>query len=427
MLNTQNKIRGFPIAILTTPGGHELAQVVDQHLKALFRDNGEPCPSTFIRESRNFRFQNGEGKAKIIDSIRGTDLFIIVDVGNQEVFYTRYGQEVPMSPDEHFADLKRLLGAAKNMAQRTTVIMPLLYESRQHKIAGRESLDCALALQEMVNMGVGTIMTIDAHNSHVVNAIPMHGIENLHATYQLIEAFLEKTLGKLNINKRELVVCSPDLGGMERARYFAEHFHVHLTGFYKYRDLTRVVNGKNPIAGHTFLGAKVRGKSVLVIDDLLASGGSMLEVCHELSKRGANDVYLSVTYALFSEGLGAFDEAYEQGLFRYVFGTNSTYISEELLKREWFIPVDVTKFIAKFIHTFNQDGSVTRLLDSTSKISRLLGRELPNRQTQQQASAGAAGASAADAKPVKSAKKATSPKKPATRRRRSGKNPEEAA
>ena len=256
MLNARGQVRSFPIAILTTPGGKHLANAVDHGLKRIFRENGEPCPATFIRNSKNLRFQNGEGKAVIIDSIRGTDLFVIVDVGNYGVGYVRYGRKSFMSPDEHFQDLKRILGAAKNMSQRTTVIMPLLYESRQHKMNGRESLDCALALQELINLGVDTIVTIDAHNSHVMNAIPMHGLENLHASYQIIEVFLRETESEVNINPGEFLVCSPDLGGLDRARYFAEHFGVTLSGFYKFRDLTRVIKGKNPILEHKFLGGR---------------------------------------------------------------------------------------------------------------------------------------------------------------------------
>lgn len=379
MSKSQSHFRGFPIALLTTPGGERLARVVDQRLKELFRENGEPSPASFIRLSQNYRFQNGEGKGVIIDSIRGTDLYIVLDVGNYGQTYTRHGHEVPMSPDEHFQDLKRLLGAAKNMAQRTTVVMPLLYESRQHKMHGRESLDCALALQELIQMGVDTVMTIDAHNSHVMNAIPMNGLENLHATYQLIESFLEVTKGEVNIAPNDLFVCSPDLSGMERARYFAEHFRVHLTGFYKVRDLTRVVKGKNPVLEHKFLGADVSGKNALVVDDMLASGGSVLEVCVELKRLGVANVYISVSYALFSDGFETFDRAYKDGLFTRVFGTNATHIPRELEEREWFVTVDLTKFIALFIYTFNQDGSITRLLDSTEKINRLLGRELPIR------------------------------------------------
>ncbi len=380
MLNTHGQIRGFPIAILATPGGQQLATVVDQRLKEVFRENGEPCPSTFLRRSVNHRFQNGEGKAQIIDSIRGTDLFIIVDVGNYGVSYVRYGTESSMSPDEHFMDLKRVLGAAKNMAQRTTVIMPLLYESRQHKMSGRESLDCAMALQELVSMSVDTIVTIDAHNSHVMNAIPMNGLENLHASYQLIEAFLRETEGQININPEQFIVCSPDLGGLDRARYFAEHFGVHLAGFYKFRDLTRVVNGKNPILEHKFLGGDIRGKHFLVVDDLLASGGSLIEVGEELKRRGAAKVYFAVTFALFSEGLEAYERAYKEGLFEKLLATNATFIPQALKEKEWFVSADVTRFISKFIHTYNQDSSITRFLDSTDKINKLLGRKLPQRE-----------------------------------------------
>ena len=381
MINARGQVRGFPIAILTTPGGTQLAKAVDQQLKEIFRENGEPCPSTFVRLSESYRFQNGEGKAVIVDSIRGTDLFVIVDVGNNGVRYVRYGKKRPMSPDEHFQDLKRILGAAKNMSQRTTVVMPLLYESRQHKMNGRESLDCALALQELVNLGVDTIMTIDAHNSHVMNAIPMNGLENLHAAYQLIEVFLHETNGIINIEPEEFMVCSPDLGGLDRARYYAEHFGVHLSGFYKFRDLTRVVNGKNPILEHKFLGGSVKGKNVLVIDDLLASGSSLLDVGQELKKLGAKKIYFAVTYALFSDGIDAFDRAHKAGYFTKIFGTNATRIAPDVANRDWFISVDVTKFIGKFIHSFNQDASITKLLDSTERINKLLGRKLPLRET----------------------------------------------
>lgn len=379
MFQTHTNVRRFPIAILATPGGASLAQSVDERLRELCRENGEGAPTTFIRQTECPRFQNGEGKGIVKESVRGTDLYVLVDVGNYGVSYTRYGKPSPMTPDEHFTDLKRLLGAVKNMPQRTTVIMPLLYASRQHKMRGRESLDCAMALQELVNLGVDSIMTLDAHNSHVMNAIPRHGLENLHSTYQLIESFLQETRGQVNISPEELLVCSPDLGGLERARYFAEHFRVQISGFYKFRDLSRVVNGKNPTLEHKFLGGDVEGRTVLVVDDMLASGGTLLEVCDALRKRKAARIYLSVSYALFSDGLEIFDEAYRNGLFQRVFGTNGTYVPPELAKREWFVTVDVNPFIAKFIHTFNRDGSITRLLDSTERINKLLGRELPSR------------------------------------------------
>ena len=380
MFNARGLIRGFPIAVLTTPGGKHLANAIDHELKRIFRDNGEPCPATFLKRSENLRFQNGEGKAVIHDSIRGTDLFLIVDAGNHGVSYQRYGKRQKMSPDEHFQDLKRLLGAAKNMSQRTTVIMPLLYESRQHKMSGRESLDCALALQELVNLGVDTIVTIDAHNSHVMNAIPMHGLENLHASYQLIEALLHEIEGKFDINSENVIVCSPDLGGLDRARYFAEHFGVTLSGFYKFRDLTRVIKGKNPILEHKFLGGDIQGKNAFVIDDLLASGGSLIEVGEELKRLNANKVYFVVTYALFSEGVTVYDKAFKKGIFEKVIATNATHIPTELMNRDWFTAADVTRFIAKFIHSFNQDLSITKLLDSTEKINQLLGRKLLHRE-----------------------------------------------
>ena len=380
MLSSQGKVRDFPIAILATPGGRSLAESVDRGLRELCKENGQLCPRTFIRQSENPRFQNGEGKGMIQESIRGTDLYVFVDVNNYGVTYTRYGEETPLTPDEHFQDLKRLLGATRNVVQRTTIVMPLLYEGRQHKIHGRESLDCALMLQELMHMGVHAVMTLDAHNSHVHNAIPLHCFENLHATYQLISAFLEETRGIVDINPDTLLVCSPDLGGMERARYFAEHFRVHLSGFYKVRDLTKIVDGKNPVLEQAFLGASdLEGKDVLIVDDMLASGGSMLEVADELKRLGANRIYMTVTFGLFSSGIDIFDEAYKAGKIERVFATNGCYFDERLRDREWFCEVDVTRFMAKFIHTFNQDGSVSKLLDSTEKISRLLGRSLPDR------------------------------------------------
>lgn len=377
----RSQARDFPIAILTTPGGEPLARVIDEHLKALFRENGEPCPLTFIRNSSVARFQNGEGKAVIEQTVRGTDLYIITDIGNYGAEYERQGTSVSMSPDEHFQDVRRLLAAAKNMPQRANVVMPLLYASRQHKISGRESLDCALALQDLASLNVHSIMTIDAHNSHVMNAIPLHGLENLHAVYQLIEAFLTKTRDQFQIDTDNLLVCSPDLGGMERARYYAEHFRVLLTGFYKSRDLTRVVNGKNPVLEHKCLASnsQIEGRNVLVIDDMLASGGSLLEVGRQLKKLGAAKLYFAITYALFSDGLETYDQAYEEGLFEYVFATNASYLPPDLLARPWFVDADVTPFIAKFIYMFNQDASVTRLMNSTERINRLLGRELSRR------------------------------------------------
>ena len=374
------KKRPFPIAILSTPGGQELAKKIDQNLKTVFQEHSNSYPDSFIRISRNYRFQNGEGKGVIVDSIRGTDLYIIVDINNHSVGYTRYNTFFPLSPDEHFQDLRRLLGAAKNMASRTTLIMPLLYASRQHKIRLRESLDCALALQELVRLGVNTVMTIDAHDSQVMNAIPMHSLENLHAAYELIKAFLTYSADRFSITPEELVICSPDLGGLERARYYAEHFRVHLAAFYKFRDLTRVVDGKNPILEYKFLGNDVRGKHILVTDDMLSSGGSLLEVSKELKHRGVKKIYYAVTFALFSHSVDQFDKAYEDGLFDVLFATNASFVPDEIRKKSWFISVDITCFIATFIHTFNQDGSISSLLDSTEKINRLLGYHMHNQE-----------------------------------------------
>ncbi|MCX7003071.1 MAG: ribose-phosphate diphosphokinase [bacterium] len=326
---------------------------------------------TSSRPTRPPRFSNGEGKGIIRESIRGFDLYFITDVGNCGISYTRNGKLSSMTPDEHYQDLKRLIAATRGLGYRMNVIMPLLYESRQHKIAGRESLDCAMSLQELIFLGVQNIMTIDAHNSHVQNAIPNHGFENLHANYQQIKAILS-TESDFRIGDEHLVVASPDLGGLERCRYFSEQFHTELAVFYKHRDLSRIVNGRSPITEFRFMGGEVKGKDVVIIDDLLASGDTALRVCRELKAMGARKNYIMCTFALFTDGVARFSEAFADGVFNRVYATNGTYVPPEALKCEWYHTVDTSRFIALYIDSFNRNESVSRLLDNTVKIRALL-------------------------------------------------------
>ncbi|RLD08196.1 MAG: ribose-phosphate pyrophosphokinase [Chlamydiae bacterium] len=373
-----------PIGIMATPGGRDLAEKIDAQLviqrKALAEiyPRFEDCPG-FLRESYIIdcdmpRFGNGEGKAVINESIRGFELYFITDIGNSGVSYTRNGVEVSMSPDEHYQDVKRLISATRGLGYRNNVILPLLYESRQHKVSGRESLDCAMALQELVAMGAVNIMTIDAHNSHVQNAIPNCDFENLHANYQQIKTIVN-TENKFKAGIDDLIVTSPDLGGMERCRYFAEQLQADLTVFYKLRDLSRIVDGKNPIIEHKFLGGNVEGKDALIVDDLIASGESMLDVAKNLKQMGTKRIFMACTFPLFTEGIERFDKAFEDGIFDRLYGTNATYNHPELLKKDWYVSVDVSRLIALYIDSFNRNESASRLLDNTLKIHAVLERK----------------------------------------------------
>ncbi len=313
------------------------------------------------------RFASGEAKGTLSDSVRGTDLYILADVTNTGVEYNLGGRMVPMTPDEHYADIKRIIAASAGKAHRINVIMPFLYESRQHKRNSRESLDCALALQELISMGVSNIITFDAHDPRVHNAIPTAGFENLMPTYQFIKCLL-KTTPDLELDNEHMMVISPDEGAMHRAIYFANHFGVDVGMFYKRRDYSKIVNGKNPIVAHEFLGDSVKGKDVIIIDDMIASGESMLDVCRQLKERKANRVFCMATFGLFTAGLEVFDKAYEEGIFDKVFSTNVCYQKPELMDREWYNSADMSKYIAIIIDHLNHDSSISDLLDPTIRI-----------------------------------------------------------
>lgn len=324
--------------------------------------------SSYLVQSKCPRFGSGEAKGELLESVRGKDLYILVDVTNYSIEYSLYGKKCPMSPDDHYADLKRVIAACGGKARKITVIMPFLYESRQHKRSSRESLDCALCLQELVSLGVSNIITFDAHDPRVQNAIPLHGFESVRPTYQFLKALLLST-HDLQLSKEHLMVISPDEGAMNRAIYFANILGVDVGMFYKRRDYSTIVNGRNPIVAHEFLGDSVEGKDVIIMDDMIASGESMLDVAKQLKARKAKRVFCLCTFGLFTSGLEVFDKAKEEGIIEKVITTNLTYQTPELLSRDWYISADMSKYIALLIDHLNHDASISNLLDPTDRIN----------------------------------------------------------
>lgn len=322
---------------------------------------------SYIVKSSCPRFGSGEAKGTLSESVRGTDLYLLVDVVNHNIKYSICGQENMMSPDDHYADLKRVIAAIGGKSNRITVIMPFLYESRQHKRNNRESLDCAIALQEIIGMGVDNIITFDAHDPRVQNAIPRSGFENIMPTYQFIKTLLLST-PDLKLDSDHMMVISPDEGAMNRAIYFANHLGVDVGMFYKRRDYTTVVNGKNPIVAHEFLGDSVEGKDVIVVDDMIASGESMLDVARELKRRKARRVYALATFGLFTSGLDVFDKCHKEGIIEKVITTNLTYQMPELFERPWYGSADLSKYIATLIDHLNHNASISGLLDQSERI-----------------------------------------------------------
>lgn len=372
-----------PLGLIPLASCSELGKKVDQWLVAWRQERESEHKSTiafagyqrdsYIVEAKTPRFGSGEGKGTIESSVRGDDLYIMVDVCNYNLTYTVCGMKNHMSPDDHFQDLKRVIAAAAGKARRINVIMPFLYESRQHKRSNRESLDCALALQELTGMGVENIITFDAHDPRVQNAIPLKGFETVQCTYQFIK-YLLKAETSLQIDADHMMVISPDEGGMSRAVYFANVLGLDMGMFYKRRDYTRIVNGRNPIVAHEFLGSSVEGKDVLIIDDMISSGESMLDVAKELKRRKARKVFICSTFGLFTNGLSKFDEYYSNGLIDRILTTNLVYQTPELLSRPYYINVDMSKYIALIIDNLNHDDSLSELLNPTHRINKLLAR-----------------------------------------------------
>ncbi len=328
---------------------------------------------SYIIQTRVPRFGTGEAKGEILESVRGDDIYLLVDVTNYSLTYSLCGQENHMSPDDHFQDLKRIIAAIGGKSRRITVIMPYLYESRQHKRNSRESLDCALALQEMVNMGVDNIITFDAHDPRVQNAIPLNGFETVSPTYQFIKGLLNN-VPDLTIDADHMMIISPDEGGMGRAIYMANVMGLDMGMFYKRRDYTKIVKGRNPIVAHEFLGSSVEGKDVIIVDDMISSGESMIEVATDLKKRKAKRIFAAATFGLFTAGLDKFDEAFEQGLIYRVLTTNMIYQKPELLDKEWYISCDMSKYIAYIIDTLNHDSSISDLLNPNDRIHSYINR-----------------------------------------------------
>lgn len=317
------------------------------------------------------RFGSGEAKGIIKESVRGMDLYILLDVCNYSLTYSICGYENHMSPDDHYQDLKRIIAAVGGKARRITVIMPFLYESRQHKRNARESLDCALALQELSDMGVESIITFDAHDPRVQNAIPLKSFETVPPIYQFIKAML-KNVPDLHINSDKMMIISPDEGAMSRAVYFANVLNLDIGMFYKRRDYSTIINGRNPIVAHEFLGSDIEGKDVVIIDDMISSGESAIDVAKELKRRKANRIFIVATFGLFTNGLEKFDEAYEEGIIYRILTTNLIYQTNELLSKEYYINVDMSKYIALLIDTLNHDSTISHLLNPTERIQKIL-------------------------------------------------------
>ena len=371
------------LGIIAMKGCTDSSVVIDAYLKkwrtARKHDHENDISfKGYVRESYLIptstpRFGSGEAKATIQKSVRGYDIFIICDVTNYSLTYKLCGNINRMSPDDHYQDLKRIIAAIGGKARRVNVIIPFLYEGRQHRRSGRESLDCALALQELVSMGVDNIITFDAHDPRVQNAIPLHGFETVTSSYQFIKGIC-KHVKDLHFDNEHMMIISPDEGGTGRAIYMANVLGLDMGMFYKRRDFSQIVDGRNPIVAHEFLGTSVEGKDVLIIDDMISSGDSMIEVATELKKRKAGRIFVVATFGLFTNGLERFDEAVKQGLIYKIVTTNLTYQTPELLSRDYYISCDMSKYIAYIIDTLNHDASISDLLDPYDRIERLIGR-----------------------------------------------------
>ncbi len=363
-----------PIALIATPGAEELAELIDKRLIKLFNDShlGKKLQkSTFLLKTDCPRFTNGDAKGLIYETVRGKDLYFICDPGNHGVTYKMMGMDVPLTPDEHYANLKRLICACTGKPQRMTVIMPMLYGGRQHRRNARESLDCAMMLQELQSMGVNDIITFDAHDPRVQNAVPNMGFDNYFAHYQILKSMVRK-YPDIKLDKNHLMVISPDEGAMTRNVFYASVLGLDLGMFYKRRDYSTIVNGRNPIVAHEYIGSSVMGMDVFVADDMIATGDSILKLAREIKEKGAQRVFLAATFSLFTEGVEKFNKAYEEGVFDGVISTNLTYRIPELKDCSWFVEADISKYISFIIAAANFNESVSTLLDPSQKIRELV-------------------------------------------------------
>lgn len=357
------------LTVIGMNGSEAFVDRVDSYLKEWRRHDSE---DTYLAHVSCPRFGSGEGKSLIKESMRGQDVYIFCDVFNYGVTYKMHGMTVPMSPDDHYADLKRIIAAIGGKARRITVIMPMLYEGRQHKRTSRESLDCAMMLQELVNMGVANIITFDAHDPRVANAIPLSGFDNVMPNYQMIKAMV-KNVPDVILDKDHVVMISPDEGAMGRCINYSNSLSVDVGMFYKRRDYSTIVNGKNPILEHKYLGQDLNGKDVIIVDDMISSGGSLLDVATQLKQvYGAKRVFNFATFGLFTDGFAAFDEAYENGIIDKIFTTNLVYRKPEILEKPWYVEVNMCKYVAHIIDTLNHDTTISSLLDPNTRIAKLL-------------------------------------------------------
>ena len=356
------------LSVIGMKGCEQFAAQVDYYLKEWRRHGGE---ETFLVDVDCPRFGTGEAKALLHESLRGHDLYIICDMFNHGVTYKMYGQEVPMSPDDHYADLKRIIAANAGKARRVSVIMPMLYEGRQHKRSGRESLDCAIMLQELVNIGVSNIITFDAHDARVQNAIPLAGFDDVRPTYQMIKA-LVRAVPDVSLDKENLMIISPDEGAMARCMYFSSVLGVDIGMFYKRRNYSVVINGRNPIEAHEYLGRDLTGMDVIIVDDMISSGESLIDVAVQLKQKGAKRIFAFTTFGLFTDGFEKFDKAYADGIFDKIFTSNLVYRRPGLNEKEWYVEVNMCKYVAYIIDTLNHDETISGLLNPVKRIHKLL-------------------------------------------------------
>ncbi len=369
LFNAETPVVG-KLSIISMRGCEQFTQTINDYLKGFRPYDSE---ESYVTHVTCPRFGTGEGKCVINETVRGHDVYIICDVFNYGVTYQMYGIENHMSPDDHYQDLKRIIAAMGGKARRVTVVMPMLYEGRQHKRAGRESLDAAMMLQELNSMGVSNILTFDAHDPRVQNAIPLGGFDDVQPTYQMIKA-LVRSVPDIELNKDETIIISPDEGGMARCMYYSSVLKLDLGMFYKRRNYSVIVNGKNPIVAHEYLGRDVDGKNVIIIDDMISSGESVIDVAQKLHARGAKRIFVFASFGLFTNGLEVFDKAYADGIITKIFTTNLVYRRPGLCEKEWYSEVDMSKYVSLLIDTLNHDETISHLLDPVGKIQNLVTR-----------------------------------------------------
>ena len=360
------------LGLIACPGAEELTELINGHLVRWAREVGLENDN-FIIESECPRFQSGDAKGLVTASVRGDDIYIVVDPGNYSMTYKLFGYENHMSPDDHFANLKRLIQAVSGRAHRISVIMPSLYGGRQHRRVVRESLDCAVALQELQAMGVQNIITFDAHDPRVQNAIPNNGFDNVRTTYQMLKA-LVREFPDITFDPKQLMIISPDEGAMGRGMYCSSVLGLELGMFYKRRNYTVVINGRNPIEAHEYLGNSVEGRDVIIIDDMISSGDSAIDVARELKNRGARRIFMFATFGLFCNGCANLDRAYEEGIITRIFTTNLNYRTQEIIDRPWYTEVSLCKYVAYLIDTINKDQTISDLLNPVTRIHNLVDR-----------------------------------------------------